>query len=80
MLTSSNQDREKCLLVILQNDFMIRQCLQRTSCYKRHYVQNRTFSVVIIIGNYIPFKCSHKVKFEYIYHVNRVDNHYECGS
>ena len=37
------------------------------------------FSVVIILRNPIPFKCSYKVKFKYLYHVNRIDNHYKCG-
>ena len=38
------------------------------------------FSLVIVLRNPIPFKCSYKVKFKYLYHVNRIDNHYKCGS
>ena len=42
--------------------------------------QQNIFSMMIILRNPIPFKCSPKVKFEYLYHVNRIDNHYKCGS
>ena len=41
----------------------------------------KNISLVIILRNPIPFKCSYKVKFKYLYHVNRIDNHYyKCGS